>query len=138
LKGVLALTCAITATVQYPLGLSLIIKRRGSAGAVVDGMESVLNALVTAAPRMQIVYQDWPTFGFASRETARAAVVSQWQGKHAAFHEALLTSPARLDSSEVEAAAAKAKATGHVCNANCSRAAERSMRCLRGPMPSLK
>jgi protein-disulfide isomerase len=73
-------------------------------------MESVLNALVTADPRVQIVYHDWPTFGPTSRKTARAAVVSQWQGKHAAFHEALLSSPARLDSSGVKAAAAKANA----------------------------
>jgi protein-disulfide isomerase len=73
-------------------------------------MEPVLNALVTADPRVQIVYHDWPTFGPASRKIARAAVVSQWQGKHATFHKALLTSPARLDSSGVKAAAAKAKA----------------------------
>ena len=72
-------------------------------------MEPVLNALVAADPKVRIVYRDWPIFGPASRETARAAVASQWQGKHAAFHAALLTSPARLDSAGVEAAAAKAK-----------------------------
>jgi len=72
-------------------------------------MEPVLNALVAADPKVRIVYRDWPIFGPASREAARAAVASQWQGKHAAFHETLLTSPARLDSAGVKAAAAKAK-----------------------------
>ncbi|VXD00948.1 DSBA oxidoreductase [Sphingomonas sp. T1] len=72
-------------------------------------MEPVLNALVAADPKVRIVYRDWPIFGPASREAARAAVASQWQGKHAAFHEALLTSPARLDSAGIKAAAAKAK-----------------------------
>lgn len=72
-------------------------------------VEPVLNALVAADPKVRIVYRDWPIFGPASREAARAAVASQWQGKHAAFHEALLTSPARLDSAGIKAAAAKAK-----------------------------
>lgn len=72
-------------------------------------MEPVLNALVAADPKVRIVYRDWPIFGPASREAARAAVASQWQGKHAAFHEALLTSPTRLDSAGIKAAAAKAK-----------------------------
>ena len=72
-------------------------------------MEPVLNALVAADPKVRIVYRDWPIFGPASREAARAAVASQWQGKHAAFHETLLTSPARLDSAGIKAAAAKAK-----------------------------
>ncbi|MEG8029996.1 DsbA family protein [Sphingomonas aerolata] len=72
-------------------------------------VEPVLNALVAADPKVRIVYRDWPIFGPASREAARAAIASQWQGKHAAFNEALLTSPARLDSAGVRAAAAKAK-----------------------------
>ena len=72
-------------------------------------MEPVLNALLASDPKVRIVYRDWPIFGPASREAARAAVASQWQGKHAAFHEALLTSPARLDSAGVMAAAARAK-----------------------------
>jgi protein-disulfide isomerase len=72
-------------------------------------MEPVLNALLRSDPKVRIVYRDWPIFGPASREASRAAVASQWQGKHAAFHEALLTSPARLDSAGVKAAAARAK-----------------------------
>ena len=72
-------------------------------------MEPVLNALLRSDPKVRVVYRDWPIFGPASREASRAAVASQWQGRHAAFHEALMTSPARLDSAGVKAAAAKAK-----------------------------
>ena len=72
-------------------------------------MEPVLNALLRSDPKVRIVYRDWPIFGPASREASRAAVASQWQGKHAAFHGALLTSSARLDSADIEAAAARAK-----------------------------
>ena len=72
-------------------------------------MEPVLNALLRSDPKVRVVYRDWPIFGPASREASRAAVASQWQGRHAAFHEALMTSPARLDSAGVKAAAAKAR-----------------------------
>ena len=72
-------------------------------------MEPVLNALLRSDPKVRIVYRDWPIFGPASREASRAAVASEWQGKHAAFHGALLTSSARLDSAGIKAAAARAK-----------------------------
>lgn len=72
-------------------------------------MEPVLNALVAADPKVRIVYRDWPIFGPASREASRAAIASQWQGKHAAFHQTLMTSPGRLDNAGVKAAAARAK-----------------------------
>ena len=72
-------------------------------------MEPVLNALLRSDPKVRIVYRDWPIFGPASREASRAAVASQWQGRHAAFHGALLASPARLDSAGIRAAAVKAK-----------------------------
>jgi protein-disulfide isomerase len=72
-------------------------------------MEPVLNNLLASDPKVRIVYRDWPIFGPASREAARAAIASQWQNRHAAFHEALLTSPARLDSAGVKAAATRAK-----------------------------
>lgn len=72
-------------------------------------MEVALNALAAADPKVRIVYRDWPIFGHASREAARAAIASQWQGKHGAFHQALLTSPGRLDSAGLRAAAAKAE-----------------------------
>lgn len=72
-------------------------------------MEPVLNGLLASDPKVRVVYRDWPIFGPASREASRAAIASQWQGRHAAFHEALLTSPGRLDSSGIKAAAARAK-----------------------------
>ncbi|THG37577.1 DsbA family protein [Sphingomonas olei] len=72
-------------------------------------MEPVLNNLLASDPKVRIVYRDWPIFGPASREAARAAIASRWQNRHAAFHEALLTSPARLDSAGVRAAATRAK-----------------------------
>ena len=72
-------------------------------------LEPVLNNLLASDPKVRIVYRDWPIFGPASREAARAAIASQWQNRHAAFHEALLTSPARLDSAGVKTAATRAK-----------------------------
>jgi protein-disulfide isomerase len=71
-------------------------------------MEPVLNNLLASDPKVRIVYRDWPIFGPASREAARAAIASQWQGHHAAFHEALLTSPGKLDSAGIRTAATRA------------------------------
>ena len=61
-------------------------------------MEPMLNNLLASDPKVRIVYRDWPIFGPASREAARAAIASQWQNRHAAFYDALLTSPARWRS----------------------------------------
>jgi protein-disulfide isomerase len=72
-------------------------------------MEPVLNGLLASDPTVRVVYRDWPIFGPASREASRAAIATRWQGRHAAFHEALLTSPGRLDSSGIKAAATRAK-----------------------------
>lgn len=65
-------------------------------------MKPVLNHLLASDPKVRIVYRDWPIFGPASREAAKAAIASQWQGRHAAFHEALLTSPGKLDSAGIQ------------------------------------
>ncbi|MET4897056.1 DsbA family protein [Sphingomonadaceae bacterium jetA1] len=72
-------------------------------------MDPVLNSLLASDRKVRLVYRDWPIFGPASREAARAAIASQWQGRHTAFHAALLSSPARLDSAGIRAAAARAK-----------------------------
>ncbi|WP_454883542.1 DsbA family protein [Sphingomonas oryzagri] len=72
-------------------------------------MEPVLNNLLASDPKVRIVYRDWPIFGPASREAAKAAIASQWQGRHAVFHEALLTSPGKLDSAAIKTAATRAK-----------------------------
>jgi protein-disulfide isomerase len=98
-----------------------VIPKRGSASYDVSNvevfdyncpycrqMEPVLSTLVASDPEVRIVYRDWPIFGPASREAAKAAIGSQWQGRHAAFHEALLTSPAKLDGDGIRAAATRA------------------------------
>ena len=72
-------------------------------------MEPVIEGLLKADPKVRIVYRDWPIFGPASVEASRAAIASQWQGRHAAFHKALMTSPGKLDSAGIRAAATSAK-----------------------------
>lgn len=67
-----------------------------------------LKKLIAQDKRVRIVYRDWPIFGPASEEAARAAIASQWQGKHAAFDDALMTTTGKLDSAKIKAAALKA------------------------------
>lgn len=43
-------------------------------------------------PRVRVVYKDLPILGEASELAAKAALASKAQGKHQAFHEALLAS----------------------------------------------
>ncbi|MDH4362065.1 MAG: thioredoxin domain-containing protein, partial [Nitrospirota bacterium] len=47
-------------------------------------------------PNVRIVYKDYPILGEASVLAARAALASKAQGKHVAFHEALLASKNEL------------------------------------------
>ena len=58
--------------------------------------------------KVRIIYRDWPIFGQPSQRAARLAIASQWQGKHAAFHDALLKSPRPLTEQSIKAAAKKA------------------------------
>jgi len=129
LLAALAFTAPITPTIAQPPDLSrkavvddpVAPKRAGKTYDVTvveffdyncpycRRMEPVLNALLRTDRKVRIVYRDWPIFGPASREASRAAIASQWQDKHAAFHDALLASPARLDSAGIRAAAAKAR-----------------------------
>ncbi|MEO1969411.1 MAG: DsbA family protein [Sphingomonadaceae bacterium] len=67
-----------------------------------------LERLIGQDKRVRIVYRDWPIFGAGSVEAARAAIASQWQGKHAAFDDALMTTGGRLNSAKIKAAAIKA------------------------------
>ena len=57
---------------------------------------------------VRIIYRDWPIFGAQSQRAARLAIASQWQGKHAAFHDALMKSPRPLSEKSIKAAAQKA------------------------------
>jgi len=47
-------------------------------------------------PNVRVVYKDYPILGEASELAARAALASNAQGKHVAFHEALLDSEEEL------------------------------------------
>jgi protein-disulfide isomerase len=47
-------------------------------------------------PNVRVVYKDYPILGEASVFAARAALASREQGKHLAFHEALLASKNEL------------------------------------------
>jgi protein-disulfide isomerase len=56
-------------------------------------------------PNVRVVYKDFPVLGDASVFAARAALASKVQGKHLAFHEALLASKIELISENVLAIA---------------------------------
>jgi protein-disulfide isomerase len=72
-------------------------------------MEPALNGVLASDPKIRVVYRDWPIFGPASREASRAAIASRWQGRHTAFHAALMAMPGRLDTAGIRAAATRAK-----------------------------
>ena len=68
----------------------------------------VLEALMREDRKVKLVHRDWPIFGTASTEAARAAIASRYQGKHAAFNDALMRSQGRLSSESIRAAADRA------------------------------
>lgn len=51
--------------------------------------------------RIRVVYKDFPILGEPSVLAAKAALASRAQGKHQAFHEALLTSHAGMTKKEI-------------------------------------
>ncbi|MFZ1746391.1 MAG: thioredoxin domain-containing protein, partial [Nitrospirales bacterium] len=52
-------------------------------------------------PNVRVVYKDYPILGDASLLAARAALASKAQGKHLAFHEALLASKNELTQENI-------------------------------------
>ncbi|MBL8075380.1 MAG: DsbA family protein [Nitrospira sp.] len=52
-------------------------------------------------PRVRVVYKDFPILGEPSELAAKAALASQAQGKHQAFHEALLESHADMTKESI-------------------------------------
>jgi protein-disulfide isomerase len=52
-------------------------------------------------PGVRVVYKDFPILGEPSEVAAKAALASQSQGKHQAFHEALLASKNEMNKDEV-------------------------------------
>ncbi|WP_159980492.1 MULTISPECIES: DsbA family protein [unclassified Novosphingobium] len=67
-----------------------------------------LKQLLATDRKVRVVYRDWPIFGGASREAARAAMASRYQGKYAAFNDALMSGPVKLDQADIRQAATRA------------------------------
>lgn len=65
--------------------------------------------LLQRDPRVRVVYRDWPVFGALSQRAARLAIASQFQGRHAAFHDALMRTQGKLDETALKAAARTAR-----------------------------
>lgn len=59
-------------------------------------------------PKVRVIYRDTPIFGPQSEVAARLAIASQFQGKHEAFHLALMHTKGQLSDSAIKQAAAKA------------------------------
>lgn len=79
-----------------------------------------LKKLVARDKKVRIIYRDWPVFGPASEQAARLAIASKWQGKHAAFHDALMRA-GQLDSAAIRAAAKAAGVNWTRLQADASR-----------------
>lgn len=59
--------------------------------------------------RIRVIYRDTPLLGPRSEAAAKAAIASHFQGRHEAFHHALMMTKGPLDEHALRAAAAKAK-----------------------------
>lgn len=59
--------------------------------------------------RVRVIYRDTPIFGPESEAAASAAIASQLQGRHEAFHDALMSTSGPIDAAALRAAARKAK-----------------------------
>ena len=62
---------------------------------------SAVTELQKVDPRVRVVYKDLPILGEPSELAAKAALASQAQGKHQAFHEALLASHADMSKESI-------------------------------------
>jgi protein-disulfide isomerase len=60
-------------------------------------------------PKVRVIYRDTPFFGPQSEAAARLAIASQFQGKHEAFHLALMRTRGRLSDAAIRQAAANAR-----------------------------
>jgi protein-disulfide isomerase len=56
-------------------------------------------------PRVRVVYKDFPILGEASELAAKAALASRAQGKHQAFHDALLAAEGEMTKDTILAVA---------------------------------
>ncbi|HEY4548248.1 MAG TPA: DsbA family protein [Pedomonas sp.] len=71
-------------------------------------LDAAVHQLLQEDSGIRVVFRDWPLLGHGSMEAARAAIASQWQGKHLAFHAALMNLPARLNERTIRMAADEA------------------------------
>ncbi|MDF0673166.1 MAG: DsbA family protein [Nitrospira sp.] len=62
---------------------------------------SAVTELQKVDSRVRVVYKDFPILGEPSELAAKAALASQSQGKHQAFHEALLASRADMSKESI-------------------------------------
>ena len=69
-----------------------------------------LQKLLANDKKVRIIYRDWPIFGAQSIAAARVAIASNYQGKHAAVHDALMKTPRPLTDQLIRAAVTKAGA----------------------------
>ena len=68
---------------------------------------SAVTELQKVDPRVRVVYKDFPILGEPSEFAAKAALASYAQGKHQAFHEALLESHSDMTKESILKIAAK-------------------------------
>jgi protein-disulfide isomerase len=71
-------------------------------------MHAELKQVLATDSKLRIVYRDWPIFGAPSLEAARVALAARYQGKHAAFNDALMAGPVKLDREAIRKAADRA------------------------------
>jgi protein-disulfide isomerase len=57
--------------------------------------------VVAADGKVKVVYKDLPILGEASRIAALAALASRAQGKHLAFHDALMAYSGKIDRDKI-------------------------------------
>lgn len=69
-----------------------------------------LQKLAASDKKIRIIYRDWPVFGEQSVAAARVAIASNYQGKHAQVHDALMKAPRPLSEQSIRAAVTKAGA----------------------------
>ena len=62
---------------------------------------SAVTQLQKDDPRVRVVYKDFPILGETSELAAKAAMASKSQGKHQAFHEALLGSKGEMTKDSI-------------------------------------
>ena len=66
---------------------------------------SVMHRALADAPRVGVVYKDWPILGAISERAARVAIASASQGRYFALHDELMRYPRRLDDANLRIAA---------------------------------